>query len=271
MQGVTGVYALLISQLRAPRRLFGAGGGFIDLPVLAFALETAAGWLLVDTGVGAGPLDGVVHGLGIGRGGPSWSIGARLAQLGTTPLAVRGVLFTHLDYDHTGGLPLVLAATAAPLPLYVHAEELAAARAPRSLLARARYGLGRVPAGEGVRPITLDPDPEWGRSADVLGDGTVRLVDLPGHSAGHVGVLVTLAGGGRVLLCGDAAYARSTLAGGGSPELFARWVGHDLAEVRRTLDRLRAAHREQSDLFICPSHEPEIGRAAIEAPVALRP
>ena len=44
---------------------------------------------------------------------------------------------------------------------------------------------------------------------DVYGDGTIRLLPTPGHSAGHTSLLLELEGTGPVLLTADAADNRA--------------------------------------------------------------
>src|SRR6185295_19582568 len=50
----------------------------------------------------------------------------------------------------------------------------------------------------------------FGRSFDVFGDGSVRLVFTPGHSLGHLSVILRLAGR-EALIAGDAIYTMRTL------------------------------------------------------------
>lgn len=75
------------------------------------------------------------------------------------------------------------------------------------------------------------------RTADLFGDGTYLLVDLPGHAAGHVGALVD----GRVLLAGDAAWGRDLLGAEHRIRALPRAVAHDHAAQADTARRLLAA------------------------------
>ena len=50
----------------------------------------------------------------------------------------------------------------------------------------------------------------FGRSLDLFGDGSVRLVSTPGHTAGHLSVVLRLRER-EALLTGDAAYTRRTI------------------------------------------------------------
>lgn len=52
---------------------------------------------------------------------------------------------------------------------------------------------------------------------DVFGDGTVVMIDLPGHTPGHSGLLVKLEKTGYVLLTGDVSHFRESYASDGIP------------------------------------------------------
>ena len=47
---------------------------------------------------------------------------------------------------------------------------------------------------------------------DVFGDGSVRLIYAPGHTAGHQVLLVSLENGGKLLLSGDLYHTRANRA-----------------------------------------------------------
>ncbi|NYI72595.1 glyoxylase-like metal-dependent hydrolase (beta-lactamase superfamily II) [Naumannella cuiyingiana] len=106
---------------------------------------------------------------------------------------------THAHWDHVSGL-LDLPG----LPAVMHADEIAwAAEGERAPVGGVRRGL----AGRELLEFSLDGPPilTFDRSHDLFGDGTVRLVDLAGHTPGSVGVLLAT-DGGPVLLVGDTAW-----------------------------------------------------------------
>ena len=81
--------------------------------------------------------------------------------------------------------------------------------------------------GEGkVEPVPLDKD--------VFGDGSVIMLNTPGHTPGHHSVLVKLAQMGPVLISGDAVHFRENYDAGGVP-----WFNFDRAQSLASIDRLK--------------------------------
>jgi glyoxylase-like metal-dependent hydrolase (beta-lactamase superfamily II) len=268
---IRNVYALRTATVRTPRAVFLEtwGRGLVDVPILAFALEASQGWYLVDAGM---PTSGALlrfGGLGVTRTPEAWSVVEWLKMLGCAPEAIRGVLMTHLDFDHTGALPALRDA-----PLTVTKREYKEALQPtRRIRGHGRYDPDRICAVRNVRlaEVTHADASSAALSegaADLFGDGTVLLVSLPGHTAGHAGFLVTLGTGRRLLLCGDAIQTAAQLDGAGLG-LMAYAFAHEVSQMRRTVSWLRRLHREDPELTIVPSHDPAIGDRAAEKPLAL--
>jgi glyoxylase-like metal-dependent hydrolase (beta-lactamase superfamily II) len=122
-------------------------------------------------------------------------------------------------------------------------------------LGRSRYQPSLWPDGLTPELYDLEDEPygPFPRSRAITGDGAVRLVGLPGHSIGQVGVVVELAGT-RLVFCADHVlradwFAEDVAAG--------RLVGlgmfhRDLAiETSRRLYALTSEPRT----FLLPSHD----------------
>jgi glyoxylase-like metal-dependent hydrolase (beta-lactamase superfamily II) len=110
----------------------------------------------------------------------------QLAQIGVKPAEVEYVGISHYHYDHTGQ---VMDFAGSTLLIGKGDWEVVKVWAP----AKARFapwlsGASKFDAVEGDR--------------DVFGDGKVIMLDLPGHTEGHHGLLIRLASG-PVLLSGD--------------------------------------------------------------------
>ena len=163
---------------------------------------------------------------------------AQLSRLGVEPESVGHVVQTHLHIDHTGALGHFPNAT-----VVVHARELQAART------------ADAPAASGyVREDYDRPELRWQPAAgelDLFGDGTIRLFETPGHSAGHMSLVLDLDETGRVLLTADAADNRAQWEGRQHPRaLFSR------EQAKQSLERLHElAHRD--DPLLVLGHDPE--------------
>jgi N-acyl homoserine lactone hydrolase len=138
---------------------------------------------------------------------------AQLDRLGVGPESLRHIVQTHLHIDHTGALGHFPDAE-----VVVHERELESARAAES------------PAWGYVRADYDRPELRWkpiDGDLDLHGDGVIRLLETPGHSAGHMSVLVYLPQSGPVLLTADASDSRR------------QWDGRD--PVRALFSRKAAA------------------------------
>jgi N-acyl homoserine lactone hydrolase len=220
------------------------GLGGVEVPVPFFLIRHAQGDVLVD---GGNPLavarDPHAH---WGALADHFTVhmteeqhcAAQLRRLGVEPGSVGHVVQTHLHIDHTGALGHFPNAT-----IVVHARELQAAR------------VAQDPISSGyVREDYDRPELRWQLvedELDLFGDETIRLLQTPGHSAGHMSLLLELEETGPVLLTADAADNRAQWEGREHPRaLFSR------EEARRSLERLRElAH--QTDALLVLGHEPD--------------
>jgi glyoxylase-like metal-dependent hydrolase (beta-lactamase superfamily II) len=163
---------------------------------------------------------------------------AQLGRLGVAPDSVRYVVQTHLHIDHTGALGHFPGAT-----VVVHARELQAARAAESPIASGY-----------VREDYDRPELRWQLAEgelDLFGDGAIRLIETPGHSAGHMSVLLHLDETGPVLLTADAVDNRAQWEGREHPRaLFSR------EDATRSLELLRHIVH-QADPLIVLGHDPD--------------
>jgi N-acyl homoserine lactone hydrolase len=207
------IHRLTTGRVRGPRRRRGvrryliADWGDETLPVNAFLIEHPRGLCLVDAGQTAAAAEGGYF--------PRWypffrlsrfeltredEADERLRALGFAPEDVRWVVLTHLHTDHAGGLGSFRSAE-----VIVSATEW---RRASGLGGRLRGYLPQYwPRGLVPTTVALDGPPvgPFASSHDLAGDGSLRLVPLPGHTPGQIGVLVAGAGGGA-LLVGDAAH-----------------------------------------------------------------
>jgi N-acyl homoserine lactone hydrolase len=176
---------------------------------------------------------------------------AQLRALGVSPDSVTHVVQTHLHIDHTGALGHFPQAS-----VVVHQRELEAARAAES------------PEASGYVRADYDrPELRWQTvegELDLFGDGAVRLLRTPGHSAGHVSLLLELADTGTVLLTADASDNRDQWEGRAHPRaLFSR------EQAAASLERLHQL-AEQTNALVVFGHDPDNWSGLRRAPASYR-
>ena len=207
--------------------------------VPAFLIEhPGAGAILVDTGFDRSVATNKAENLGrLGeaiynvRMKPEEAIPVQLRERGVDPDDVKLVVMTHLHFDHASGVSQFPGAT------FVIAElEWTAATS-------------RGGAFKGFHPPHFDHDYDWrtidwsaayveghatfGRSVDLFGDGSIRLLHTPGHTPGHLSVLLRLSDR-NLLLTGDATYAIRTIDENLTPIFI-----DDMHDYRRSMAEIR--------------------------------
>lgn len=222
------------------------------LPILAWVVEHPEGLIVVDTGETARTSQpGYLprrHPY-FRRGVREWvrpedEIGPQVRALGLSPDDVRWVVLTHLHTDHAGGLEHFPAAE-----ILVSRRELADAS---GLSGRLRgYLPHRWPDWFRPTPIDFDPEPygPFPASRRLTTSGDVVLVPTPGHTPGHLSVVVELEEH-LVLLAGDASYTEQLMLDGR-----ADGVTSNPRRARATLADLRDL-ADRRPLVYLPSHDP---------------
>lgn len=164
-------------------------------------------------------------------------IGDQLRRINVRPEQINFVGISHFHFDHTGQLADFPGATL--LIGQGDWEVLRAGQGPANLATPFRRW---IDGGGEVRPAARDHD--------VFGDGSVVMLDLPGHTPGHHGLLVRLAGGRNILLSGDQFHFLEQIGNAGVPPF-----NTDRADTLASSARLLAiADNLDAELII--QHEP---------------
>jgi N-acyl homoserine lactone hydrolase len=240
------------------RRAFGFGvkrGEWLPFPIVAFLVEhPGAGAILIDTGFHGSVAVKPQANLGtlnarFFRGvemQPDQAAAAQLRARGMSPGDVKVVVMTHLHSDHASAISDFPDAT-----FVVSSAEWAAASEGGPL-----HGYVKRQFDHGFDWRLLDfegSDTEsfsgFARSFDLFGDGSVRTVYTPGHTLGHLSVVLRTASG-EVLIAGDAIFLRRTLADDHLPHRVA-----DEHLFRRSLREIRQYATETPDALIVPGHD----------------
>ncbi|MFK7806032.1 MAG: N-acyl homoserine lactonase family protein [Anaerolineae bacterium] len=231
------------------------------LPVFCFVIEHQEGLIVVDTGIPKNANDRVwippFMPL-IQRAAPfdiqdqSEEIGPQMVALGLDPNDVRWLIQTHLHQDHEGGFH------------YFPNAEVLVSRTEWEAAAGLSGRLGgyfnfRWP--KDLNPTLIDFEDgaykAFACSQSVTQNADVILVPTPGHSVGHLSVIID-EGEQLVILAGDAAYSQALLLNRSIDGM-----GPSPADQQDSHQRILEMARQTPTVFV-PSHE-WAGRERLEA------
>lgn len=206
-------------------------GAQISLVIGCYLIRHGGDLLLWDTGLGPDM---------IGSKGPATldqRLEPQLAKLGVAPGDVKFVGVSHYHADHVGQ-----AKSFPQARLLIGAREFDALFGPAPTAAEQAKPLQNWADGKNVEKIVGDHD--------VFGDGTVTTLALPGHTPGHMALLVRLKNAGPIILSGDQYHFAENRANKGVPTF--NW---DRADTVASSDRMEGLVRNLNAQLVI-QHEP---------------
>jgi len=246
----------------------GAGWAPVRFPALVALIEHPRGRVLFDTGYAPRVprllrrgIDRVYGTLLPVHLDPAQSVLAQLHARGLDAADIDWVVLSHLHADHVGGLLDFPTARVVADP-----GAVAQAQALRGL-GRLRRGVvgGLLPPDllrRLVDPATLPvgSTDDWaplGPAHDLLGDGELQVLPLPGHAPGHLGLAVRthVPAHPELLLIGDAGWHARAVSHGELPHPVTRIATEDPTGYRATLAQLGDLARRRPGLIVLPSHD----------------
>ena len=239
---------------------------WIWLPVSVYIIEHPKGLILVDTGwhrdmSPEGVYDKaaqikslgsrVLYNVNQGQIPLGEAVDEQLATMGIKPADLDYVLLTHLDCDHANGLRAVKNAK----HIIVAQEELDCARKNGFIRYKKKWW-------EGVDLQTIEWNGTEGpaqKSFDLFGDGSIKMINIPGHCDGLCAVKITREDGKYVLLFSDGGYATKSW-----KEMITSGVSLDKEMQRKSLQWIRDQSMDANCIESLATHDTDIKPHVIE-------
>ena len=239
---------------------------WIWLPVSVYLIEHPKGLILVDTGwhrdmSPEGVYDKaaqikslgsrVLYNVNQGQIPLGEAVDEQLATMGIKPADLDYVLLTHLDCDHANGLRAVKDAK----HIIVAQEELDCARKNGFIRYKKKWW-------EGCNLETIEWNGTEGpvqKSFDLFGDGSIKMINIPGHCDGLCAVKITREDGKYVLLFSDGGYATKSW-----KEMITSGVSLDKERQKKSLMWSREQSMDTNCIESLATHDTDIKPHVIE-------
>ena len=204
----------------------------VQLTFSCYAIRHGDDYLIWDTGnpVGTTPT------------APKTSIVDLLGQLNVKAAQVKYVAISHYHGDHTGQAGTLPQAT-----LLIGKGDWDVITDPKTAAATSAPFANWISGGGKVEPQAGDKD--------VFGDGTVMMLNMPGHTPGHHSLLVRLKDAGPVLITGDLSHFHENYDANGVPTF-----NTDRAATLASLERFKAIAKNMKATVIIQHDARDIGK-----------
>jgi glyoxylase-like metal-dependent hydrolase (beta-lactamase superfamily II) len=184
-------------------------------------------------------------------------IDVQLEKAGLAPSHIKRIILGHGHVDHVPGVIRFPHAS-----LMVEKREWHAMDKPA--LSAFRHGY-LTSLYRGIHnPIDLidlqangQPFGPFRKTLDLFGDGTLRLVHLPGHTIGQMGLYLTLETGKKIFFIGDACWLSESFETNTPPSFVIRAFVDSYRDFTDTLTRIHYFHKTEPDVLIIPTHCPK--------------
>lgn len=198
---------------------------------------------------------------------PGEAVADQLPRFGLAPDDIRAVVVSHFHGDHVAGLSRfpkarIFCARAGLAQVQRRGrfsrvrQGVLAALAPADIDARAVFFEDRP-------PVALGPDlAPFETGADLLGDGALLAVQLPGHCPGHWGLLVRQTDGRTRFLIADAAWSSAAVRDDVPPPRVTTALLGETGPYRQTLNALHRLWVRNPEVILTPSHCGEVETGA---------
>ncbi|MDQ0174825.1 MBL fold metallo-hydrolase [Bacillus chungangensis] len=173
------------------------------------------------------------------------------------------VILSHMHVDHVGGIHDFPRSR-----IIVSKREWEFTR--RSSLSLIKHGYIKALFNQidsnNIQTIDFEQSSRYGlfqQSRDLLGDESLILVPLPGHSIGQMGLLIN-GPDHRYFLAADAVYVRGNYRENKAGSWVSRFAHYNHIQYENLFPLLNGLEKENSNLIILPSHDLDIYQQYVE-------
>jgi glyoxylase-like metal-dependent hydrolase (beta-lactamase superfamily II) len=245
----------------------GAGMKSVKFPILSVLIERDNDLVLFDTGMGTRIEEEMRYAVYWGNLFFNRSVMHtqfvpqhdalvhQLPRLGFKPTDVKNVIISHLHWDHAGGMRDFPHAR-----FFVNRREwefvsnLSLGQLFKTAFIKQQFH----EQGLEIELIETDPDKPFRNftaSYDIFGDGSMVLVDLPGHSPGLMGLYLTMPSGRRFFFSADTFYFPEGLEQRIPKSKLMQTLVSEGPEAQASIEQVYKLMRTESDLEIVGSHD----------------
>ena len=211
-------------------------GVMVQLTYSCYLIRHNDDYLIWDTGFAKGPA----------ATAPKQSLVEMLTLLGLTPASVKFVGISHYHGDHVGQTSSFPQAT-----LLIGKGDWEVINDPKLSGATNPAAFAPWVSGGGkVEPLAADKD--------VFGDGSVIVLNMPGHTPGHHSLLVKLKDTGNVLITGDLSHFRENYDSNGIPTF-----NTDRAASLASIDRFKQIARNLKATVIIQHDQRDVAKLPV--------
>lgn len=265
------LHFLRVGRCRHLECLVARGGrwAFTDFPALCGLIRHPVhGWILFDTGYAehffksTTPFPERLYRMALPIVLPeSECLASQLCALGITAEEIGTLIISHYHGDHIAGIRDF--PNARFIALKNDTEHMLALRGKRWRATRQGYlpkllpedFLSRLQLADNFPVVRL---PDWLHSFDIgfdlIGDGSLIAIPLPGHSAGQLGLFIPDADGRPVFLIGDAAWSLPFLRNGNLPSRLTALFTFESQAYANTFMALHKLAKQETAIALLPSH-----------------
>ncbi len=176
----------------------------------------------------------------------------QMTQAGYNFNQLKRIIPTHLHWDHASGIE-----DFPGVPVWVQKAEYNQAMegsAPAFLHSQ----MDSETISWNFLELPINNYEGFEKSLDVYGDGSIILVDISGHSAGQVGIFLTISSGKRFFFIGDTTWTIKGVEDNAGRPAMLSWLVQFNWSDKLNMKRIQTIHElddKSADLTIVPAHD----------------